>query len=127
MDVEFHSLVNTTGWQIVNFLHSCPEEGINDPISAGSYNFYGFIYLNTLNNYNDSNYPEIISFNIHTTLNTPQYSSNDYNVNLADNMTYFSQPGTSNNGITLLFPGIVTLSLGIAVIEGNRRFFKNKN
>lgn len=124
MDV---SLVNTSDWQIAIPLGGCPYLGSPEPVSAGTYKLSGFLYLNTLNNYTNANFPKKIGFYVYTPLNDPQYKSNNYFFNLSGNKSQTIFHIFSNNIILFLFSGIIISAVGIYIIVEYRNYRKNKS
>lgn len=105
------SLVNTPAWQIVYFFHSCPMI-TNRQVSAGTYNFQIYFYINSLKNYVGTNFPATIGFYAYTSLNTPQFNSSAYFFNLLTNKSV-SNPTIHNN---LNSFGFIALLSSIAIL-----------
>lgn len=112
------ALVNTPEWQIINFIYNCPAIFSNSPISAGVYNFTANVYINSVKNYSNSNYPKTIEFYVYTNMNTPKYVSNNYSLNLSDSLTSYNPSSisiTPKSNNTLQFSGMPILFIGLVV------------
>ena len=118
------SLVNTTAWQVINLLYWCPN--YMDSIPAGTYNSALFINLNSMKNYTDSNYPKNIEFYIHSTMTKPEYKSVNYSINLANNVTIFSQNISHISASRTLPVSLILASFGIFALVEYRKHKRYK-
>lgn len=127
------ALVNTSAWQVINFIYNCPLISSSQTMKAGIYNSTLGIYLNSKENYNSSIFPKLITFYIHSNMNNQEYQSDDYSINLAHNITYFTLPpfsfpsnGFSNYVILLGILGIVSVSVGMVTFVVFRKYRKGR-
>lgn len=123
-------LANTSYWQIFNFSHSCPSISINRRVSAGTYNFGLYTYINSRNNYTNNNFPKILNLYAMTTFNTPQYKSKIYKYNLDENQTSYNQSKPifnnfsviSRNELIFIISGVIISSLGVLTLVEYRKY-----
>ena len=123
------SLVNAPAWKIVDYVHSCPNIQ-NSVIPAGTYNFSIFFYINTPKNYTGSNFAKKIEFHVFTGMNTPQYKSNVFTLNLLTNKTSSILNTLSTNDLVITLSSLIILpSIIYSIVKFSpsfRKYLHNK-